>query len=127
MIYRIVADALVVLHLAFVVFVVLGGLLVWKYPRAAWVHVPAALWGVGIEVVGAVCPLTYLEVALRQRAGEMGYATGFIENYLVPVLYPQGLTRSLQFAMAGAVIIINSLIYGILIRTKHNQGRRPID
>ena len=127
MIYRIAADALVVLHVAFVVFVVLGGLLVWKYPRAVWVHVPAALWGIGIEVVGAVCPLTYLEVALRQRAGEMGYATGFIENYLVPVLYPQGLTRSLQFAMAGAVIIINSLIYGILIHTKHNQGQRPID
>lgn len=127
MIYRIAADALVVLHLAFVVFVVLGGLLVWKYPRLAWVHVPAALWGIGIEIVGAVCPLTYLEVALRQRAGEVGYATGFVEHYVVPVLYPQGLTRSMQFGMAGAVIIINALIYGVLIRIKHNHGKRSGD
>ena len=127
MTYRFAADALVVLHLGFVVFVVLGGLLVWKYPRIAWVHVPAALWGIGIEAVGAVCPLTYLEVALRERAGEAGYATGFIEHYVVPVLYPQGLTRSLQFVMAGGVIAVNVLIYGILIRTKHNNGQRTND
>ena len=127
MIYRVAADALVVLHLAFVVFVVLGGLLVWKYPRVAWVHVPAALWGIGIEAVGAVCPLTYLEVAFRQRAGDLGYETGFVEHYIVPILYPPGLTRSLQFAMAAGVIVVNLLIYGILIRTRHNHGQRPVD
>ena len=124
MIYRLGADAVVVLHLGFVAFVVFGGLLVWKYSRVAWVHVPCALWGAGIEVAGAVCPLTYLEVALRQRAGELGYEAGFIEHYVVPILYPQGLTRTLQFAMAGAVIVINVLIYGILIFFRHKNGPR---
>ena len=113
------------LHFTFVVFVVLGGLLVWKYPWVAWVHLPAALWGAGIEIVGTVCPLTHLEVGLRQRAGEMGYETGFIDHYVAPILYPLGLTRTAQVALAAAVIVINALIYGILIIIKHNHASRP--
>ena len=127
MIYRLAADAVLVLHFGFVVFVVFGGLIVWKYPLAAWAHIPAALWGIGIEIIGAVCPLTYLEVALRQQAGELGYETGFIEHYVAPILYPQGLTRAVQLMLAAAVIVINSLIYGIVVRTKHKQESRPGD
>jgi uncharacterized protein DUF2784 len=114
--YRLLADLLVLLHLTFVLFVVLGGLLVLRHPRFAWLHLPAAAWGAFIEAVGWICPLTPLENILRRHAGDAGYAGGFIEHYLLRLLYPEGLTRKTQFVLAGIVLAINLLAYGILLR-----------
>jgi len=108
-------------HLAFVAFVAVGGLLVLRFPRLVWLHVPALLWGVWIELTGDVCPLTPLENALRHRAGEAGYETGFIEHYIYPVVYPPGLTRTVQLALAGALVALNAAIYGTLLA---RLGRR---
>lgn len=105
------ADATVVLHFLFVVFVVLGGLLVLRWPRLAWVHLPVAAWGVLIEWVGWICPLTPLENRLRALGGEAGYAGGFVERYLLPVLYPGALTREVQWALGGLVLAINLAVY----------------
>jgi hypothetical protein len=109
------ADGLVGLHFAFVVFVVAGGFLTWRWPRAAWVHVPVAVWGALIEFKGWICPLTPLENHLRRAAGEAGYAGGFIEHYVIPVVYPTGLTREIQLALGVAVVVINAVAYGGLV------------
>jgi hypothetical protein len=111
MLYRALADLVVVLHLGFVLFVVLGGLLALRWPRAAWLHLPAALWGAGIEFVHGVCPLTPLENRLRELGGESGYSGGFVEHYLLPVLYPAGLSRSAQLALGLFVVALNAAIY----------------
>ena len=125
MFYRIAADVVLVTHFLFIVFVVLGGLLVMRYRRIVWIHVPAAVWGVGIELVGAVCPLTTVENWLRRSAGDSGYAGGFVEHYIVPLIYPSGLTRSLQFWLAGVALSINLLIYGLIYyRHRRSRGRR---
>lgn len=112
---RLAADAVVLLHLAFVLFVVLGGLLAWRRPRRAWLHLPAVLWGGWIEFAGGLCPLTPLENHLRQAVGESGYAGGFIDHYLWPLLYPAGLTREMQWALGAGVIVFNIVVYGILL------------
>ena len=109
--YRLLADLLVVGHLAFVFFVALGGLLVWYRPSLAWVHLPAVAWGVAIEWTGAICPLTPLEISLRRYGGEVGYRGDFIEWYLMPLLYPVDLTRELQLMLGGAVLGLNLLFY----------------
>ena len=114
MFYRVAADVTLVTHFLFIVFVVLGGLLVIRYRRIAWIHLPAAAWGVGIELAGAVCPLTTVENWLRRSAGDSGYTGGFVEHYIVPVIYPSGLTRSTQFWLAGVALSINLLIYGFI-------------
>ncbi len=111
MLYRWAADAIVGVHFAFVAFVVLGGLLALRWPRAAWVHLPAAAWGVFIEYSGMICPLTPLEVSLRERGREVGYAGGFVEHYLLPVLYPNGLTRHAQVVLGSLVLVLNVAIY----------------
>lgn len=111
MIYGTLADAVVVLHAAFVVFALLGGLLVLRWRRAAWVHVPAVLWAALVEAAGWICPLTPLENLLRSRAGTQMYPSGFIDHYVIPVLYPAALTRELQMVLALAVLVINVLIY----------------
>ncbi|HET9226996.1 MAG TPA: DUF2784 domain-containing protein [Thermoanaerobaculia bacterium] len=116
MLYRILADAVVVLHFAFVLFVVLGGLLALRWPRAAWFHLPAAVWGAGIEFLGGICPLTPLEIRLRRLGGEAGYSGGFVEHYILPVLYPEALTRDVQYILGGIVIALNLLVYGIVLR-----------
>ena len=116
MLYRAAADLVVLVHLAFVAFVVLGGLLVLRRPWVAWIHLPAALWGALIEFGGWICPLTPLEVALRRSAGEAGYAGGFIEHYVVALLYPEALSRELQIALGAAVVLINAWIYAVLAR-----------
>jgi hypothetical protein len=124
--YRLFADLLVLIHLGFVLFVVLGGLLVLRRPRLAWLHLPAAAWGAFIEAVGWICPLTPLENALRQHAGEAGYAGGFIEHYLIAVLYPPGLTRNIQFVLTGIVVSINLAVYAVLLRRWRSPGKgRP--
>jgi hypothetical protein len=110
------ADLVLVLHLGFVLFVVLGGLLALRWRWAPAIHLPAALWGVYIEASGGMCPLTPLENALRQSAGESGYAGGFIEHYLMPVLYPSWLNLPTQIVLASLVVIINAIIYGFAWR-----------
>jgi hypothetical protein len=115
------ADAVVVLHFGFVLFVVLGGLLALRWPRLAWLHLPAALWGAWTEFAGWICPLTPLENWLRVRSGESGYATSFVEHYVVPVLYPAALTRELQWILGGLVVAINALVYLVVLR----RTRRP--
>jgi hypothetical protein len=111
MLYRLLADVLVVLHLAFVAFVILGGLLVVWRPRWAWVHLPVAAWGALIEFTGWICPLTPLEVRLRVMGGEAGYSGGFVDHYLLPVLYPTGLTRYHQVVLGSLVLILNLAMY----------------
>lgn len=114
MIYRLLADAVVGLHLAFVVFVVFGGLVVLLRPRLAWIHVPAAVWGALVELGGWVCPLTPLESRLRARAGGAGHGEGFVEHYLLPLLYPGDLTREIQIALGVLVVLINGAFYAWL-------------
>lgn len=116
--YRLLADLVLVAHAAFVVFVVLGGLAVLRWPRLAWVHLPVVLWGAGIEFTGGICPLTPLENHWRQLAGEQGYVGGFIEHYLVSALYPEGLTRGVQLALGVLVIAVNVAIYARIWRGK---------
>jgi hypothetical protein len=116
MVGRIAADAVLVVHFAFVAFVVLGGLLVLRWPRIAWVHLPAVAWAALIELGGGICPLTPLEVALRESAGEAGYRGDFIGHYLVALLYPEGLTRGVQVALGIGVILLNAAIYAAAAR-----------
>lgn len=111
MAYRILADGVLVLHLLFVAFVVAGGLLALRWPRAAWLHLPALAWGVAIEFIGWTCPLTPLENALRRWGGEAGYAGGFIDHYLLPLLYPLALTRELQWTLGAGLLAFNAAVY----------------
>ena len=111
MAYRILADLVVIVHVAFVLFVVLGGLLVWRWRPIIWAHLPAAIWGVLIEFAGWMCPLTPLENWLRQRGQEAGYTGGFVDHYLIATLYPEQLTRELQMVLGVAVLAVNSLVY----------------
>jgi hypothetical protein len=113
--YALAADTLVVVHLLFILFVVAGGLLTFRWPGLAWIHLPAALWGALIELGGWICPLTPLEIHLRQGAGETGYSGEFIEHYILPLIYPTGLTRDIQIALGTAVLTLNGLAYGVLI------------
>ena len=121
MIYRALADFVLVLHLAFVLFVVLGGLLVVRWPVLAWLHIPAAIWGVLIEYSGWICPLTPLENSFRTRGGEAGYSGGFIEHYIQPTLYPAGLTRSTQLVLGSLALIVNLAAYGIVLSKSRNR------
>ena len=115
LLYRVAADLLVLLHLAFIIFVVAGGLSVLRWPWMAWLHLPAAGWGALIEFRGWVCPLTPWENSLRRLAGEEGYSEGFIEYYILQLVYPPGLTRDIQVGLGIAVVLINLLIYGVLL------------
>ena len=116
------ADVVLLVHAAFVVFVVLGGLLALAWPRAAWVHLPAALWGVLVELLGWVCPLTPLENWLRRRAGESGYEGDFLARYLLPLLYPEGLTPGTQLVLGLLVIAVNAAIYCAVFRRRASRG-----
>ena len=119
------ADAAVVAHMGFVLFVVLGGLAVYWRPWVLWLHVPAVLWGVSIEWVGAVCPLTLVENWLRNQAGEAGYAGDFIQQYLLPTLYPAGLTREIQIVLGAAALGINIGVYFSLWRRRRCDSIGP--
>jgi len=110
------AEFVVGFHLGFVLFVVLGGLLVLRWPRLAWLHLPAAVWGALIEFAGWVCPLTPLENRLRRASGTAEYAGGFVEHYLLPVLYPVGLTRGVQYILGACVVVVNAAVYWWVFR-----------
>ena len=125
---QLLADLVLLLHLTYVLFVVLGGLLVLRWRRIAWLHVPAFVWGAAIEFGGWICPLTPLENRLREEGGAGGYAGGFVERYLVPILYPEELTREVQIGLGIAVLLINLSIYGFLLRRKscaEDKGQGP--
>ena len=115
MLYSIAADALLVIHLLFIVFVMAGGLLVMRWRWLALAHLPAVTWGVLIELNGWICPLTPLENSLRLSAGEAGLSGGFIEHYLLPIIYPRGLTADIQVILATVVIAVNIAVYGYLL------------
>jgi hypothetical protein len=122
------ADLVVAVHGAFVLFVVFGGLLVLRWPRAAWGHVPAAAWGAAIELAGWVCPLTPLENRLRAIAYEPGYSGDFVARYIFPVLYPEGLTREIQITLGLAVLLVNAWIYArVLARHRARTEGRTSD
>ena len=112
---QLAADLLVVAHFAFICFVLLGGLLILKWPRMVFIHLPAAVWGTLLEFQGWLCPLTPLEQHLRAAAGEAGYSGSFIEHYLLPVIYPANLTPDLKLLLGLAVVTINTAIYGWLL------------
>ncbi len=116
MFYLVLADLAVLAHALFVLFVVGGGLAVLRWPRLAWLHLPAATWGVAIEFTGWICPLTYLENHFRRLGGEAGYGGTFIHHYLEPLLYPLGLTLRHQLLLGIGALVINAAIYAYLWR-----------
>jgi hypothetical protein len=117
------ADLVVAVHFLFVLFVVLGGLLVLRWPRVAYLHIPAAIWGAAIELAGGICPLTPLENSLRRQAGSTGYSGGFIEHYILPVLYPSGLSREVQLILGFVVLAVNVTIYTYVFRSRRAAQR----
>jgi hypothetical protein len=121
--HSLLADLVVVAHFAFIAFAALGGLLVLRWPRAAWLHLPAVAWGIGIELSGGICPLTPLENRLRAAAGETGYAGGFIEHILLPVIYPPDLGRETQLSLAAALALANAALYLLVWRRRSARAR----
>ena len=118
MIHRVAADAVLLLHLGFILFVLLGGLLALRWRWAPMLHLPAAAWGVYVELSGGLCPLTPLENRLRSAAGEAGYTGGFIEHYLLALIYPAGLTHEIQYVLAAIVVGVNGLAYAWVWRRR---------
>lgn len=125
MIYRLLADLLVIAHLLFILFVLLGGLLVLWRNWVAWLHIPAACWGVLVEFNGWICPLTPMENRLRAIAGEHSYDSGFIEHYLLPLIYPTSLTANIQLILGITVIVVNLAVYLLVIRKLQNRRSKP--
>lgn len=122
MVQRVLADLVLVVHLGFVVFVLAGGLLALRWRWVPWVHLPAAFWGAFIELSGGICPLTPLENRLRRAAGSSGYAGGFVEHYLLPILYPGSLTPTFQLVLGLLVIAVNVAVYAWAFH--HHRRRR---
>jgi hypothetical protein len=125
MVFRALADATVAIHLAFVGFVLLGGLLALRRPRVAWLHLPAVSWAAWVEFTGSVCPLTPLENWLREQAGGAAYGSGFVEHYLVPILYPASLSRELQWGLGSMVLLLNALVYTAVIWRARGRAVPP--
>ena len=117
----VLADLVLIIHFGFILFVLFGGLLALRWKWIPYLHVPAVAWGAWIELTGRLCPLTPLENSLRRAAGEAGYEGGFVEHYLLPVIYPGGLTREVQLALAALVIVLNAVVYYVVWR----QGKMP--
>lgn len=124
MAYRHAADAVLLLHLAFIVFALLGAALIARWRWVVWLHLPAAAWGAFVELSGSICPLTDLENAWRVKAGLSGYEGSFIEHHLLALIYPDGLTREIQFVLALVVLLVNLALYGWLARTGRLWSRR---
>ena len=123
MVWSILADMVLVLHGAFIAWVALGALAVQRWPRLAWMHLPALAWGVWIEATAGLCPLTPLENLLRLRAGEQGYAGSFIDHYLGALIYPQGLTPAAQWRIAAVLLAYNLGLYALVL-CRSRQRRR---
>ncbi len=121
MIHHLAADAVLLLHLGFILFVLLGGLLALRWRWAPMLHLPAAAWGVYVELSGGLCPLTPLENRLRSAAGEAGYTGGFIEHYLLALIYPAGLTHEIQYVLAAIVVGVNGLAYAWVWRRRRRR------
>ena len=122
--FQLAADLVLLLHFGFILFVVAGGILAFRWPWIAWLHIPAAAWGATAVITGWICPLTPLENMLRQAGGSTGYSESFIEHYLLPVIYPSGLEREVFIAMGIAVIVINLAIYtGFFLRKAYCKKR----
>ena len=122
MTYRLLADLLVAFHLGFVLFVCLGGLLVLRWRRVAWIHLPAAVWGAIVEFTQTICPLTPLENHLRRLGGQAGYQGGFIEHHITNVLYPAGLSQAVQIALGVFVVLLNLAVYTtVLLRRRRRR------
>ena len=115
MYYRLLAELVIVIHFAFVVFVVLGGFLIFRWRKVLWLHVPALLWSAWIELSGGICPLTPLENWFWIKGGQASYPDDFVGNYILPLIYPEGLTRAIQIVLAAIVIFINLLVYGYVL------------
>ncbi len=116
------ADLVLVIHALFIIFVICGGLLALRWRGVAWLHLPAVIWAVLLEGFGWLCPLTPLEQSLRQAAGGTTYSGGFIEHYLVPLIYPAGLTREIQLYLGATVIVVNILVYALAWRHWHRRS-----
>ena len=126
MLYRLLANLVLIIHLTFVVFVLFGALLVLRWNKLVWFHLPAVLWGALTEFAGIVCPLTPLEVTLRQLGGEAGYEGGCIDHYVTAILYPSALTRDLQIWLGFGALLANLLIYArILARKRRGAAHSP--
>jgi Protein of Unknown function (DUF2784) len=123
MVYRLAADAVLLLHLLFILFAVLGALLALRWRAVLWLQVPAFLWAGYVMASGRICPLTPLENALRHKAGEVGYQGGFVEHYITALIYPDGLTRALQLGLALGVVLINFALYAWLWAQMGQQRR----
>lgn len=122
--FRLAADCVLLVHLAFILFAVLGATMAVWWRWVPLVHLPAATWGFFVELTGRDCPLTHLENYLRIKAGLSGYTESFVEHYLLAIIYPAGLTREIQFALAGVVIFVNIAIYGwLIVRKRISQAR----
>lgn len=124
--YRILADLTLILHAAFILFVLFGGLLCLHHKRWAWLHLPAACWGIWVEWAGWICPLTPLENHFRKLAFDQAYSGGFIEHHLTKLIYPQNLTVALQVLLGTVVILINVAVY-VFIWHRHNNHPRSVD
>jgi hypothetical protein len=122
-VYSVLADLVVVLHLCFVIFVLLGGFLVLWKSCVTWFHIPAVIWGAALEFLGWTCPLTPLENLLRLRAGNNGYATGFVEHYMVPLIYPTAINRRMQTAFGIIVLAVNIIVYLALWQKIRKKAR----
>lgn len=122
MLYRALADIVLLAHLAFILFVVLGGLLALKWPRAPWLHLPAAAWGALTELFSLPCPLTPLEKHFLQLAGETPYPGDFIAHYLFALIYPAGLTPTIQWGLGAIVVLVNAAVYGWILARKRKPG-----
>jgi hypothetical protein len=118
MIYSFLADLLVVFHLVFILYVIAGALLIFKWTKTLWLHLPSCFWGMTVEFTGWICPLTPWEIQLRRLAGEEGYTGSFIEHYLIPVIYPSGLTREVQMVLGGTDLIVNLSLYTLILIKK---------
>ncbi len=121
--YRIAADAVVLLHLGFIVFALAGGSLVLRWPVVALAHVPAMAWATSIELTGRLCPLTTVENRLRAAAGARGYTGGFVEHYVIGIVYPAGLTRQDELVLAAVVVIVNVLVYAWVLTRRRRASR----
>lgn len=127
MLARLGADLVVVVHLGFILFVVLGGFLTWVWPRIIWVHMPVALWGALVEIVpswkpdAVLCPLTHIEGYLRMQAGEAGYEGGFIEHYVVPIVYPRGITPKIQLWLGIVVVLVTAVAYTVFFMRRDRR------